>query len=118
MQSELLIDNQARSASSNATFERRHPTTGEVVTRAAAGTVQDAMAAVDSAALAYQSWKNSPPSERRRLLLKAADALDARTPAFIEAMGAEVGASPLWAGFNVFLAANVFREAASLPGRH
>jgi acyl-CoA reductase-like NAD-dependent aldehyde dehydrogenase len=114
MQSELLIDNQARSASSNATFERRHPTTGEVVTRAAAGTVQDAMAAVDSAALAYQSWKNSPPSERRRLLLKAADALDARTPAFIEAMGAEVGASPLWAGFNVFLAANVFREAASL----
>ena len=46
------------------------------------------MAAVDSAALAYQSWKSSPPSERRRLLLKAADALDARTPAFIEAMGA------------------------------
>ncbi len=29
-------------------------------------------------------------------------------------MGAEVGASALWAGFNVMLAANLFREAASL----
>lgn len=29
-------------------------------------------------------------------------------------MAAEVGASPLWAGFNVHLAANVFREAAAL----
>ena len=36
------------------------------------------------------------------------------TPQFIEAMGAEVGASGLWAGFNVFLAGNVFREAASM----
>jgi salicylaldehyde dehydrogenase len=36
------------------------------------------------------------------------------TPQFIEAMGAEVGASGLWAGFNVFLAANVFREAAAM----
>jgi acyl-CoA reductase-like NAD-dependent aldehyde dehydrogenase len=114
MQTELLIDNEARSASSNATFERRHPTTGDMVTRAAAGTVQDAIAAADSAGLAYKSWKNSPPSERRRILLKAADALEARTGAFIEAMAAEVGASALWAGFNVHLAANLFREAASL----
>ena len=114
MQTELLIDNQARSASSNATFERRHPTSGDLVTTAAAGTVQDAVAAADSASLAYQSWKNSPPSERRRILLKAADALEARVGAFIEAMAAEVGASALWAGFNVHLAANLFREAASL----
>ena len=77
MQTELLIDNQARAASSNATFERLHPTSGDVVTRAAAGTVQDAVAAADSASVAYQSWKNSPPSERRRILLKAADALEA-----------------------------------------
>jgi acyl-CoA reductase-like NAD-dependent aldehyde dehydrogenase len=114
MQTELLIDNESRAASSQATFERRHPTTGNVVTRAAAGTARDAVAAADSAALAYQSWKNSAPSERRRILLKAADALEARTGAFIEAMAAEVGASALWAGFNVHLAANLFREAASL----
>src|ERR1700736_3343959 len=35
-------------------------------------------------------------------------------PAFIETMAAEVSASALWAGFNVMLAANLFREAAAL----
>jgi acyl-CoA reductase-like NAD-dependent aldehyde dehydrogenase len=114
METQLLIDNQARAAKTGATFERRHPTTGAVVTRAAAADVSDALAAVESASTAFATWRNSPPSERRRILLKAADALEARTPAFIEAMAAEVGASQLWAGFNVYLAANLFREAASL----
>ncbi|MFM2119279.1 MAG: hypothetical protein RL722_747, partial [Pseudomonadota bacterium] len=114
MDTALLIDNVPRSAAAGSTFERRHPTTGELVTRAAAGGVEDAQAAADSAALAFKSWRHTAPSERRRLLLKAADALEARTPAFIEAMAAEVGASALWAGFNVYLAANLFREAASL----
>jgi len=114
MQTNLLIDNESRQAQGGSTFERRHPTTGEVVTRAAAGTVEDARLAVESAAAAFKTWRHTAPSERRRLLLKAADALEARTPQFIEAMAAEVGASALWAGFNVYLAANVFREAASL----
>jgi acyl-CoA reductase-like NAD-dependent aldehyde dehydrogenase len=114
MDTQLFIDNELRAASNGATFERHHPTTGALITRAAAGTVADAVAAADSAALAYKSWRNSAPSERRRILLKAADALEARTPQFIEAMAGEVGAAALWAGFNVYLAANVFREAASL----
>jgi acyl-CoA reductase-like NAD-dependent aldehyde dehydrogenase len=114
METQLLIDNQARAAKTGATFERRHPTTGAAVTRAAAADVGDALAAVESASAAFATWRNSPPSERRRILLKAADALEARTPAFIEAMAAEVGASQLWAGFNVYLAATLFREAASL----
>jgi acyl-CoA reductase-like NAD-dependent aldehyde dehydrogenase len=114
METQLLIDNQARAAKTGATFERRHPTTGAAVTRAAAADVNDALAAVESASTAFATWRHSPPSERRRILLKAADALEARTPAFIEAMAAEVGASQLWAGFNVYLAANLFREAASL----
>jgi acyl-CoA reductase-like NAD-dependent aldehyde dehydrogenase len=114
METQLLIDNQARAAKGGATFERRHPTTDAVVTRAAAADVGDAIAAVESASTAFATWRHSPPSERRRILLKAADALEARTPAFIEAMAAEVGASQLWAGFNVYLAANLFREAASL----
>ncbi len=114
MQSQLIIDNQSVAAQSGATFSRVHPSTGEVVTHAAAGGVADAVAAANSAQAAFQSWRHSAPSERRRLLNKAADVLDSMTPKFIEAMGAEVGASGLWAGFNVFLAANVFREAASM----
>lgn len=114
METQLLIDNETRAAQGGATFERIHPTSGNVVTRAAAGSVSDAIATVDSAAKAYKTWRKSSPSERRRIMLKAADALEARTPAFIETMAAEVGASALWAGFNVHLAANLFREAAGL----
>jgi acyl-CoA reductase-like NAD-dependent aldehyde dehydrogenase len=114
MNTQLLIDNQKRGAQNGATFERRHPVTGEVVTRAAAARVEDAFAAVESASAAFKTWRHTGPTERRRILLKAADALEARTQDFIAAMAAEVGASALWAGFNVFLAANLFREAASL----
>jgi len=114
METQLLIDNEWLAAANGATFERRHPTTGDVVTRAAAAGVADAIRAANSAGAAFQTWRRSAPSERRRVLLKAADILEAKTPQFIEAMAAEVGASQLWAGFNVFLAANLFREAASL----
>ncbi len=114
METQLIIDNQSVAASGGATFERIHPTTGEVITRAAAGGDKDAEAAVDSAQIAFQSWSATGPTERRRILSKAADLLEARTPQFIEVMAKEVGASELWAGFNVMLAANLFREAASL----
>ncbi|MEY4762276.1 MAG: hypothetical protein RLZZ200_2132 [Pseudomonadota bacterium] len=114
MQTQLLIDNTARDAQGSRTFERRHPTTDAVVTKAAAASVADALAAVDSASTAFTTWRDTPPTQKRALLLKAADALEARTGDFIAAMAAEVGASALWAGFNVYLAANLFREAASL----
>jgi benzaldehyde dehydrogenase (NAD) len=48
------------------------------------------------------------------LLLKAAQALEAKTPAFIEAMAAETGAAAMWSGFNVHLAAGMLQEAAAL----
>lgn len=114
MKSQLLIDNQWVNAQGDASFERRHPLNNSVVTQAASANVDDAKKAADSAHAAFKQWRQSPPSERRRLLLKTADILESMTPQFIETMAAEVGASALWAGFNVHLAANVFREAASL----
>jgi acyl-CoA reductase-like NAD-dependent aldehyde dehydrogenase len=114
VETRLLIDNQSRAASDGATFDRRHPTTDAVITRAAAGSVKDAIAAVDSAQAAFKLWHSTAPTQRRRILLKAADALEARTAEFIKTMAAEVGASELWSGFNVYLAANLFREAAGL----
>ncbi|MGJ7916173.1 aldehyde dehydrogenase [Massilia sp. LXY-6] len=114
METKLIIDNQHVSASGGATYARVHPVNGRVVTTAAAGKVEDAVKAADSAAIAYKSWSQTSPTERRRILLKAADALEAKTPEFIQAMASEVGASELWSGFNVMLAANLFREAAGL----
>ncbi len=114
MKTTLIIDNQEVLSTSGATFERRHPVTDETVTSSAAGNVKDALNAVDSAQTAFQSWRHSSPSERRRILLMAADILEGKTDEFISAMAAEVGASALWAGFNVLAAASLFREAAAL----
>ena len=54
------------------------------------------------------------PSQRRAILLKAADVLASKTPQFIELMAAETGATAGWAGFNVHLAAGMLREAAAM----
>ncbi|WP_179402174.1 aldehyde dehydrogenase [Burkholderia guangdongensis] len=110
----LLIDGKTVPSSSGATFERRNPLSGEVVSRAAAATIDDVRAAVDAAARAFVSWSQVGPGERRARLLKAADAVEARAGQFIEAMASETGASASWGGFNVNLAAGVLREAAAL----
>ncbi|MDW3685482.1 aldehyde dehydrogenase [Cupriavidus sp. CV2] len=110
----LLIDGQQRQAGNGATFERRNPLDGEVATVAPAATVADALSAVDAAAAAFDAWAAIGPSERRALLTKAAHALEARGEAFAAAMAAETGASAMWAGFNVHLAAAGLLEAACL----
>ncbi|MFY9513146.1 MAG: aldehyde dehydrogenase [Rubrivivax sp.] len=111
---QMLINGLAVSAEKGATFERRNPLDGSVATRAPAASEADAKAAVDAAAEAFGNWSQTGPGERRALLLKAADALEAKTPKFIEAVAAETGATGMWAGFNVMLAAGMLREAASL----
>ncbi|MFM0131360.1 aldehyde dehydrogenase [Paraburkholderia sediminicola] len=110
----MLINGAAVQASNGATFERRNPLDGEVATRAPAATVADALAAADAAAAAFPAWSALGPSERRALLMKAAHALEARSEAFAAVMAAETGASAMWAGFNVHLAAGGLMEAAAL----
>lgn len=109
----LLIGGKARAASDRGTFERRHPVSGEVVSVVAAATLADADAAVEAAQAAFPAWAALGPGERRARLLKAADALDARRDEFL-AMAGETGAKANWYGFNVMLAANILREAASM----
>jgi acyl-CoA reductase-like NAD-dependent aldehyde dehydrogenase len=96
------------------TFERRDPLTGEVVTHAPAATVADAIRAADTAAAAFPAWAALGPTARRGMLNKAADILQARADDFTELMMAETGAAAPWVKFNVMLAANMLREAASI----
>ncbi|RYF81635.1 MAG: aldehyde dehydrogenase family protein, partial [Comamonadaceae bacterium] len=77
---QMLIGGAPRAASHGATFTRRNPLDGSVATTAPAATPEDAKAAVDAAAQAFPAWAALGPGARRALLLKAADALDARTP--------------------------------------
>jgi len=113
-QIQMLMGGERRPASNGATFERRNPLDGAVATRAPAATAEDAVAAVQAAADAFPAWAALGPGERRALLMKAADALESRTDAFATAMAGETGASGLWAGFNVHLAADMLREAAAI----
>ena len=110
----MLINGLAVGAENGATFERRNPLDNSVATRAPAATPADAVAAVEAAAEAFKTWSQTGPGERRALLLKAAAALEAKTPKFIEAVPAETGATGMWAGFNVMLAVGMIQEAAAL----
>lgn len=114
MQTQLIIDNAARPASNGATFERRHPLSGELITTGAAATVEDAVAIAESSSSAFTAWSVSGPSTRRAILLKTADLLETKVQEFSEVMAKEVGASELWAGFNVMASASLLREAAGL----
>ena len=111
-ESSLSIGGASRAAAK--TFERINPVTGSVATRAAAATVEDAIAAVDAAAAAFPAWSVLGPTPRRMMLLKAADALDAKVADFVSAMMEEIGATEGWARFNLMLASAMVREAAAI----
>lgn len=117
LQSQLIIDNEPRSATGEATFDRNHAQDDRVITTGAAGTVEDAVAAVESASRAFPVWAKTGPSERRGILLRAAELLEERAGEFISTMSAEVSASQDWAGYNVFLTTQCLREAASLASQ-
>lgn len=110
----MLINGQLVPAENNVTFERLNPMDSQVASCAPAASVADAIKAVEAASAAFLSWRNTGPNERRALLLKAADQLEAKSEAFAKAVPAETGATAMWAGFNVFLAASMIREAAAL----
>ena len=108
----LVIGGESRAAMS--TFDRANPVTGDIATRAAAATVDDAIAAVEAAKAAFPAWSALGPNARRAALMKAADALDAKAGDFVDAMMEEIGATEGWARFNIALSSAMVREAASL----
>ena len=108
----LMIDNEARGASSGASFTRIDPLTNAQASKAAAATQADARAAASAAAAAFPAWSRTGPTERRMLLLKAADLLEARTPDFIARMTSETGATKIWSW------ARSRNAPARMPGRN
>jgi len=114
MKVDFIIDGAAAPAASGATYARRDPVTGAVASEAAAASEADAAKIVEAAARAFPAWSGTGPGERRALLLKAADLLEARAGEFTQPMIEEIGATAPWAGFNVHFAASMLREAAAL----
>ncbi|MCJ2184651.1 aldehyde dehydrogenase [Novosphingobium sp. 1949] len=95
-------------------FVRLNPLTGEVASRARAMPAAEMAALAARAAEAQIAWGAMGPNARRAVLVKAAEALEARKDAFVEAMMHEIGSTAGWAMFNLTLAASMVREAAAL----
>jgi acyl-CoA reductase-like NAD-dependent aldehyde dehydrogenase len=95
-------------------YERIDPIEGTVASRTPAMTADEARAVADKAAAAFKSWSKVGPTERRMLLLRAADQLEARSEELVKVMMLETGAAAAWGGFNVHLAAKMLREAGSV----
>jgi acyl-CoA reductase-like NAD-dependent aldehyde dehydrogenase len=110
----LLINGQFVPGAAGRTFSRLNPLDGSVATEAAAADTGDAQRAVDAAQAAFPKWSALGPNARRALLNKAADSLAAKAPQLIAAMQEETGSTQAWAGFNIFLATGMIREAAAL----
>ncbi len=111
MRVNFIIDGEAVPAASGATFTRKDPVTGEVASEAAAAAEADVAKVVEAAHRAFPTWSETGPSQRRALLLKAADLVEARTADFSKAMTEEIGATGPWGGFNCFFAATPLRES-------
>ena len=110
----LLINGLDRAAASGRTYDRFDPFTEKLASRAAAAGLDDVAAAVDAASAAFPAWSKTGPNQRRAILMKAADIMDSKVGEFTRLMIEETGATAPWAGFNVMLAANILREAASM----
>ena len=68
MEVDLLIDGHASPASKGGTFERRDPVTGELATRAAAGSVEDARRAATVRAAFLGGHRSDPERAANRCL--------------------------------------------------
>lgn len=95
MNVQLVIDNIAQAASTGKTYQRIDPISGKVVTTGAACSVEDALRVATSSQHAFKTWSKVGPTERRRLLLAVADALESKMELFCTVMAEEIGASRL-----------------------
>ncbi len=105
----LYVAGSWRSATDGGTFEVLNPATGDVLTNVANGTVEDALAAVDAAAAALDSWAATPPRERGEVLRRAFELMREHQSELAELIVLESGKSWSDASGEVSYAAEFFR---------
>jgi acyl-CoA reductase-like NAD-dependent aldehyde dehydrogenase len=72
-----FVNGESVDAVDGATIDLVNPTTGEVFATAPLSTEADVDTAYRAAATAFESWRDSTPSQRQAALLKIADVLEA-----------------------------------------
>src|SRR5215216_8142829 len=110
----LYIGGEWEDAAGGDTYDDRDPYSGDVYASVAAGGREDAHRAVESAAAAFGEWSQTPPAERQRVFLKAADVLEARGDEVVELLARETGAGFGFGMFQIHFVPGLFRQAAAL----
>lgn len=108
----MTIDGQAVPV--EATFDVVNPATGEVFAQAPAATAADLDRAVAAAKLAQKSWRATPLEERKALLIKAAEAIEANADELGALFMREQGRPLAMAREEVLGGAGWFRATAKL----
>jgi succinate-semialdehyde dehydrogenase/glutarate-semialdehyde dehydrogenase len=106
---DLYIDGKAVPASDGGRFDVQDPATGEIITSVADGTVEDAMAAVDAADRAAESWAATAPRERAEILREAFELMTERSEELARLISLENGKALADARGEVAYAAEFFR---------
>ena len=79
-----FINGKSAPSSSGETTKIIDPATGQAYAEAPKSGQADVDAAMKAAANAFESWRDTTPSERQRALLKIADAIESRAEEFID----------------------------------
>jgi acyl-CoA reductase-like NAD-dependent aldehyde dehydrogenase len=102
-------------AANGKTYDDHDPYSGEVVASIPASNREDAKRAVEAAANAFHAWWKTPPGEKQRLFLKAADILERRQMEIVGLLAKETGCTFGFGMFQTIFTPNLLRQAASLP---
>ncbi len=86
-----LVNGESVDSRSGRTSDIVDPCTGETYATAPLSGPDDVDVACEAAARAFESWRDTTPSQRSLMLLRFADAIEARAEEFIEAEGRNTG---------------------------
>ena len=110
---QMYIDGQWLDAIDGETFDDYNPYNGEVYAKLPSGKRADARKACDAAAAVFPDWSHTPPAERQRYFLRAADILERRQQEILSIITQETGGTLGWGMFQTSFVAGLLREAAA-----
>lgn len=111
--SRLFVGGEWQESSLGATFNDLNPATGEVWSSVPDAHREDAKAAIDAAAAAFEAWSGLDHVTRSKHLLKVAEVLESKVPPTAAALSEEGGG---WIGkcmFEASYATGILRAAAA-----
>ena len=114
---QMLIDGSWVDSASGTTLDVENPANRQKIAEIPRGAAADVDRAVQAASRAFPSWSKVPPRERGRLLLRIAEALEARGEELARLIALETGnALRTQARAEARLSADIFRYFGGLAG--